>query len=143
MNCCYSHNNFINDGTSFSLNWENNFWKSEEGSELTFLLSLSKAFLILEISLSSCLHSNLFWCNVNLILSGDVNLTGAFNLAGAVKTNFLKFTSILNIMFSAWQLLHIFSDGKTNNLQLLDVKTHLDAMVAANRCFEIKNNQIF
>ena len=62
---------------------------------------MSKSFLILEISLSSCLHSNFFCCNVNLILSGDVNLTGAFNLAGAVQTAFLKLTSLLNFMFSA------------------------------------------
>ena len=86
--CCSSDNNFINGGTSFSLHCENNYWKSEESSELTFLLSQSKAFLILEISFSSCLHSNLFCCNFNLILSGDVNLTGAFKLADTVKTAF-------------------------------------------------------
>ena len=104
-----------------SLPFKNNFWKSEESLELTFLLSRSKAFLILEISLLSCLHSMVFCCNVNLILSGDVNLTGAFNLAGAVKTAFLKLTSFLNVMFSTWQFLHTFSDGKTNNLQRLDL----------------------
>ena len=51
-------------------------------------LSLSQAFFILEIYSSSCSHSKRLCCKVNLILSQDVNLIGAFNLDGAVKTDF-------------------------------------------------------
>ena len=54
-------------------------------SGLNPLFGLMYFLQLLEICYSGCLHSKRLCCKVNLILSGDVNLIGAFNLAGAVK----------------------------------------------------------
>ena len=69
---------------------------------------------MIEICSSSCLHSKRLCCKVNLILLGGVNLIGAFNLAGVVKTDFLLLISLLNLMFSSWQLLQGLSEDKSN-----------------------------